>query len=151
GGGGRRGGALPRGAGLARRGAGRGARARRRVHHAGRRQHRRDRPRSARAAGRVRRGRGRGGAGMNRSVLRWVGVALVAAGATALAADLPRLLRRLEFFRIERVEVVGTRYMAPHEVLALSGITAESSLFDDADTWRAALHARPPLPARRGA
>ena len=86
---------------------------------------------------------------MNRSVLRWVGVAVIAAGVTALAADLPRLLRRLELFRIQRVEVVGTRYMAPHDVLALSGITAESSLFDDADAWRAALEAHPLVAAVR--
>ncbi len=86
---------------------------------------------------------------MNRSVLRWLGIALVAAGVTALAADLPRLLRRLEFFRVERVEVVGTRYMAPHDVLALSGITSASSLFDDADAWRAALEGHPLVAAVR--
>lgn len=86
---------------------------------------------------------------MKRSVLRWVAVAAVAAGVTALAADLPRLLRRVEFFRVQRVEVVGTRYMAPHDVLALSGITSASNLFDDADAWRAALEAHPLVAAVR--
>lgn len=86
---------------------------------------------------------------MSRTVVRWVAIALAAAGVTALAADLPRLLRRLEFFRVERVEVVGTRYMAPHDVLALSGITSASSLFDDADAWRAALEDHPLVAAVR--
>lgn len=86
---------------------------------------------------------------MSRPVLRWVVVALLAGGVTALAAEGPRLLRRVAFFRVQRVEVVGTRYMAPHEALELSGITAASSVFDDADAWRDALLGHPLVAAVR--
>lgn len=55
----------------------------------------------------------------------------------------PRLLRRLVVFRVAQVEVVGTRYLAPHEVLGLSGIGEGSSLFDDPEPWLAALRAHP--------
>jgi hypothetical protein len=86
---------------------------------------------------------------MSRFALRWLAVALLAGGVTALAAEVPRLLRRLEYFRVRRVEVVGTRYMAPQAVLEASGITAESSIFDEADVWRDRLLRHPLVAAVR--
>jgi len=78
------------------------------------------------------------------TLIRW-GIATVVALAllVALVTLTPRLLRRLELFRVERVEVIGTRYLAPHQVLAASGITESSSVFDDPEPWRAALLAEP--------
>jgi cell division protein FtsQ len=68
----------------------------------------------------------------------------VASGLFVLAVmAAPRLLRRLDTFRAERVEVIGTRYLAPHLALAESGITERSNLFDDPEPWRAALLAHP--------
>jgi cell division septal protein FtsQ len=55
----------------------------------------------------------------------------------------PKLMRRLDIFRVQRVEVVGTRYLAPHLALEQSGITARSSLFDDPEPWREALLEHP--------
>lgn len=88
---------------------------------------------------------GRGLHGVVRGALiRW-GIAGLAACAllVALVALTPRLLRRLELFRVDRVEVIGPRYLAPHQVLAVSGITESSSVFDDSRPWRAALLAEP--------
>lgn len=68
--------------------------------------------------------------------------ATVAAAATVLVgavSQAPRLLRRMDAFRIRRVEVSGTRYLDPEKVLRASGITAKSNLFDDPSAWRRAL------------
>jgi cell division septal protein FtsQ len=43
----------------------------------------------------------------------------------------PRLLRRLEFFRIRRVEISGLQYLAPAQVIATLGLDSRSSVFDD--------------------
>jgi cell division septal protein FtsQ len=43
----------------------------------------------------------------------------------------PRLLRRLEFFRIRRVEIAGLQYLAPAKVMATLGLHSESSVFDN--------------------
>jgi cell division septal protein FtsQ len=52
----------------------------------------------------------------------------------------PRLLRRLEFFRIRRVEIAGLQYLAPAKVMATLGLNSQSSVFDDLD--RAVLRLR---------
>jgi cell division septal protein FtsQ len=78
------------------------------------------------------------------TLLRW-GIILVA-GSTAvvtLVTMSPRLLRKVDFFRVKRVEVLGTRYLAPHTALEKSGITALSSVFDDPAPWKAALLEHP--------
>jgi cell division septal protein FtsQ len=41
------------------------------------------------------------------------------------------LLRRLEFFRIRRVEIAGLQYLAPAKVVAALGLDSRSSVFDD--------------------
>jgi cell division septal protein FtsQ len=43
----------------------------------------------------------------------------------------PRLLRRLEFFRVRRVEIAGLQYLAPSKVIAALELNARSSVFDD--------------------
>jgi cell division septal protein FtsQ len=43
----------------------------------------------------------------------------------------PTLLRRLEFFRIRRVEIAGLQYLAPAKVMATLGLHSESSVFDN--------------------
>lgn len=78
------------------------------------------------------------------ALIRWTVGGVLGLGAVVLLfSQAPRLLRKLELFRVERVEVVGTRYLAPHLVLEASGITEESSLFDDPAPWRAALLEHP--------
>lgn len=60
---------------------------------------------------------------------------LLVLGALATVALLwytaPRVLRRLEFFRIRRVEIVGIHYLAPAKIITALGLNAESSVFDD--------------------
>jgi cell division septal protein FtsQ len=43
----------------------------------------------------------------------------------------PTLLRRLEFFRIRRVEIAGLQYLDPAKVMATLALHSESSVFDD--------------------
>ncbi len=68
---------------------------------------------------------------------RWLAAVAGVAALTAAAALAPRWLRRAEAFRVRRVDVVGTRYTEPHEVLAASGIGRTASIFDDPAPWRA--------------
>ena len=46
----------------------------------------------------------------------------------------PRLLRRLEFFRIRRVEIAGLQYLPPSTVLAALDLDSKASVFDDVTT-----------------
>lgn len=61
----------------------------------------------------------------------------------------PRLLRRLDTFRVRQVEVRGTRYLAPHEVLEVSGLGEQSSVFDAPETWIGALERHPMIESAR--
>ncbi len=60
---------------------------------------------------------------------RWI------AGAGALAATLwvgtPTVLRRLAFFRVRQVELVGVQHLAPDALLAALRLPARASVFDD--------------------
>lgn len=67
---------------------------------------------------------------------RWLLVLTAAVVLTVGAALSPRWLRRAGEFRVRRVNVVGTRYLDPHDVLAASGIGPASSVFDDPAPWR---------------
>ncbi|HEX7049153.1 MAG TPA: FtsQ-type POTRA domain-containing protein [Longimicrobiales bacterium] len=80
---------------------------------------------------------------MTRAAFRRCAIATAVVGLVAAAAQAPRLLRYIPAFRVEHVRVMGTRYLAPHEALALSGITRASNVFDDPAPWRAALMAHP--------
>lgn len=78
------------------------------------------------------------------ALFRWGVGGVAAIGAfVVFVTQTPRILRKLELFRVERVEILGTRYLAPHLVLEASGITEESNLFDDPSPWRAALLEHP--------
>ncbi|HEY3012496.1 MAG TPA: FtsQ-type POTRA domain-containing protein [Gemmatimonadales bacterium] len=51
------------------------------------------------------------------AVLLWYGV--------------PQALRRLEFFRVRRVEIAGLQYLAPAQIIAALELNARASVFDD--------------------
>lgn len=57
------------------------------------------------------------------------------AGATALVLGGvvlgPVALRQLAFFGVRRVELVGTRYLAPEQLVARLGLAPDQNLFDD--------------------
>jgi cell division protein FtsQ len=50
---------------------------------------------------------------------------------------------RMDFFRVERVEISGVQLLAPHEVLAASGVGAGQNVWQDPAPWIAALRAHP--------
>jgi cell division septal protein FtsQ len=54
---------------------------------------------------------------------------LIAAAAVWYSA--PEVLRRLEFFRIRRVEIAGTQYLAPADIIAALGLDERATVFDD--------------------
>jgi cell division septal protein FtsQ len=58
---------------------------------------------------------------------------LVAGALTAgLAANsAPGFLRRLDYFRVRRVELAGLRYLAPAKVVASLGLESNATVFDD--------------------
>lgn len=55
----------------------------------------------------------------------------------------PPLLASVPWFDVQRVEVSGTRLLAPHEVMAAAGVTTGQSVWDDADDWAARLRSHP--------
>ena len=70
------------------------------------------------------------------SDMRRVLVLVVAIGAWFGA---PKLLRRLAFFRIHQVEVVGNRYLAEQDVVRRLGLAADASIFDPLGKARTAV------------
>ncbi|HLL83075.1 MAG TPA: hypothetical protein VK420_10505, partial [Longimicrobium sp.] len=68
-------------------------------------------------------------------------IALAAAGIAAASSPFwsPPLLRVTPGFDTRRVEVSGTRLLAPHEVLAASGVKIGGSVWTDPAGWEAAL------------
>lgn len=73
----------------------------------------------------------------------------LAALGTGIAASAPYLLRRVDAFRVRTVEVRGTRLLAPHDALRLSGIDSTSNVFDDFEPVRRALEQHPLVAAVR--
>lgn len=68
-----------------------------------------------------------------RAKRRWVIPAAIAAAAFFLILSplwAPLLLRRLAFFRVRHVEVVGARYVVPRDVLARLAVDTLSSVWD---------------------
>jgi cell division protein FtsQ len=55
----------------------------------------------------------------------------------------PPALARLELFAIERVEVSGMHFLAPHEVLIAAGIPTGASVWSDHRPWIDALRQHP--------
>ncbi|HEX5963101.1 MAG TPA: FtsQ-type POTRA domain-containing protein [Gemmatimonadales bacterium] len=61
----------------------------------------------------------------------------------------PKILRRLEFFRIRRVEIAGLQYLAPAKVVAALRLDSEASVFDDLTAATRGLQALPGVAAAR--
>ena len=61
----------------------------------------------------------------------------------------PHALRRMDTFSVRKVEVRGTRYLAPHEALKASRITRSSNIFDDFRPWRDSLERHPLIVSAR--
>ena len=65
---------------------------------------------------------------LSRRALAWGGTVL---GALALWLVAPSVLRRLAFFRVRQVEVVGVKNLDPDAVLAALRLAPRASVFDD--------------------
>ena len=65
---------------------------------------------------------------MSRRTLGWGGAVLAA---LALWVAAPSVLRRLAFFRVRQIEVVGVRNLDPDAVLAVLRLAPRASVFDD--------------------
>lgn len=61
----------------------------------------------------------------------------------SVPAWVPRLLATLPAFRVEQVEVIGTRYVPPDEVKALVAPGPEASVWDDLDVWEERVRGHP--------
>jgi cell division protein FtsQ len=77
--------------------------------------------------------------------LRLVFLGLLAAVVLSSPLWGPRVLSRVAWFDVERVEISGTRLLAPHQILAASGIRRGQSVWADASTWERALRANPSI------
>jgi len=75
--------------------------------------------------------------------LKWLLLALVLTVIAGIGAGAPHALRSMDSFNVKRVEIRGTRYLAPHEALRQSGITAASNVFDDPEAWQRSLERHP--------
>lgn len=75
------------------------------------------------------------------AVLASLALAAAAAGTSPFWA--PPVLRNVAWFAAERVEVSGTRLLAPHEVLAASGARVGANVWTDPEAWEAALRRHP--------
>lgn len=70
---------------------------------------------------------------------RWVGPGLVASVVfLALLSPLwgPLLLRHMSFFRVRHIEVVGTRYIDPADILARLRVDTLASVWDPNGHWK---------------
>ncbi len=73
---------------------------------------------------------------MRRAIIALLLVLVVAIGAWYGA---PKLLRRIAFFRIHQVEVLGNRYLDEQDVVRRLGLAPDASIFDPLDRARAAV------------
>ncbi len=78
-----------------------------------------------------------------RARTRWLLLACGACAVTSVAASAPAMLRRMDSFRVERVEIRGTRYLAAYDALMQTGITRTSNVFDEFEPWRERLLRHP--------
>ena len=70
---------------------------------------------------------------------RWVGPGVVALGVVLLLLSplwAPFFLRRMSFFRVRHVEVVGARYVDPRDVIARIRVDTTASVWDPNDAWK---------------
>jgi cell division septal protein FtsQ len=81
--------------------------------------------------------------------LRRIGIALTIGSALVLLGTTPiwgpDAGRRIEYLQVRRVEVSGTRFLAPHEVLETSGIRRGMHLLDDRQPLQSALLGHPAI------
>lgn len=68
--------------------------------------------------------------------------ALAIAG-SSLPVWAPGLLATLPAFRVERIEVVGTRYVAPDEIVRLAAVDRSASVWDDPSAWERRVKTHP--------
>ena len=68
-----------------------------------------------------------------RRILRRAAVTLTVLGAITSPWWGRAALRRLDFFRVRRVEIDGTRYVSPDEIVSRLRIDTTASLFDDVE------------------
>jgi cell division protein FtsQ len=62
---------------------------------------------------------------------RWFVVGTIVLGVGGLAAVTPMALRRMPFFQVRRVELLGVRYRSPEQVIRSLGLRRDQNLFDD--------------------
>lgn len=80
---------------------------------------------------------------MKQALIRVAAVVGVASVLVAASVYAPTLLRRIDAFAVQHVEVSGTRYLAPDAAVAAAGITGDSNIFDDPAPWLDALLRHP--------
>ena len=86
---------------------------------------------------------------LRRSEIRYprlrLGLQVLAALLTACLVWLgaPKVLHRLDFFRIRRVEIAGLQYLPPSKVIAALALGSEASVFEDLSAAGARLRALP--------
>lgn len=68
---------------------------------------------------------------------------VVAVVVASLPVWAPRVLSTLPAFRVERIEVLGTRYVAPDEIVRLAAFDTTASVWDDPAIWEARIRALP--------
>ncbi|MBM3908863.1 MAG: FtsQ-type POTRA domain-containing protein [Gemmatimonadetes bacterium] len=51
--------------------------------------------------------------------------------------------RRMDFFRARKVEIEGTRYIAPDEIVSRMKVDTAASIWDDADVWEQRIGTHP--------
>ena len=79
---------------------------------------------------------------------RSVRIAALGALGVALAASPfwgPRVLREMDWFRVRRVEISGTRLLAPHQVLAAAKLPAGENVWGDLGRLESAIAAHPAI------
>ncbi|HEX6368705.1 MAG TPA: FtsQ-type POTRA domain-containing protein [Longimicrobium sp.] len=80
---------------------------------------------------------------------RLVLIGLVAAAAGSSPFWAPPAFQRVPLFDADRVEVAGSRLLAPHEIVAASGIRIGASVWTDPAPWEAALRRNPVIAEAR--
>lgn len=68
---------------------------------------------------------------MPRMSRRLLLVAIAIGAGALLTVAAPRVLRRLTFFRVRQLELVGIRHLAPDAVIAALRLAPDASVFDD--------------------
>jgi len=61
---------------------------------------------------------------------RWGAALVVLAGVLTIPVWAPRLLRRMAYFHVRRLEVVGTHYLAPRDIVAALHVDTTASVWD---------------------